>query len=489
MDFNDLLTVWADTPAISGAIWIVLIVASLYLARRPAHEFIGATGRLLERGLRLAARALHHGESMLARRNREVLLGMAAESTEREIEREFERVSTIVNRDLAEYPAVQRELSTIITEIDEDYRKATQVPPMPPPWSEAIEAVANIEAKDPMVAHVLDDIRGTLDKSSQRALKEYRRETRHRHGLLKRMLPYWRGLTQKLNSVSGQIVGLENRARKIDAHMQRYEGIRTGDDATVRTLSSSSLTQFLIASFVLVIATFGAIINFHLIALPMSEMVGGGSYIGPMKTADVAALVIIMVEITMGLFLMEALRITRLFPVIGALDDRKRRSMAWLAFVILFTLAGIEAALAYMRDMLAADSQALVGMLSSAGDTSDLSGEGVAGGVSGEAALRWIPAVGQMLLGFVLPFALTFVAIPLESFVHAARTVLGVVAIGLMRALATVLRVGAAISRGLARALIQAYDLVIFLPLAAERLARGARATRRGRPAGAGGAK
>jgi methyl-accepting chemotaxis protein len=57
------------------------------------------------------------------------------------------------------------------------------------------------------------------------------------------------------------------------------------------------LTQFFISSLVLVIAIFGGLINFQLIAMPMSEMVGGSSYIGPMKTSDIAALVIIMVVI------------------------------------------------------------------------------------------------------------------------------------------------------------------------------------------------
>src|SRR5690625_6517618 len=85
----------------------------------------------------------------------------------------------------------------------------------------------------------------------------------------------------------------------------------------------------------------------------MSEMVGGASYIGSVRTSDVAALVIIMVEITMGLFLLEALQITRLFPVIGSLDDTMRKRMAIAAFTILVIFASIEASLAYMRDLLA----------------------------------------------------------------------------------------------------------------------------------------
>lgn len=472
MQFHDLLTLWAESLAVSVAIWLILLIAVLYLARRPAHELLHAIGRTAERGFRVAARAVRRAEALLAQRNREVLLGMAAESVERDIEREFDRVATVVSRDLAGYPALQRELSQIITRIDEDYHASTQVPPMPPPWTQAIEAVAQVEAKDPMVASVLDDIRASLEKSSRRALDEYRGESAKRHQLLKRMLPYWRALSRKLREVSGQITGLEVRAGKIDTHMERYEGIRAEEDATVRTLSSSSLTQFLIAGIVLVIATFGAIINFYLIALPMSEMVGGNEYLGPMRVADVAALVIIMVEITMGLFLMESLRVTRLFPIIGALDDRMRRSIAWFAFTLLLILASVEAALAYMRDMLAADQEALIQMLSADGDE-------VVGGISGEATLRWIPAIGQMLLGFILPFALTFVAIPLESFIHAARTVLGVLAVAVLRGVATVLRVAGSVSRGLARVLIRFYDLLVFLPLAVERAIREAGNRRR----------
>src|SRR3989304_3399242 len=157
-----------------------------------------------------------------------------------------------------------------------------------------------------------------------------------------------------------------------------------------------------------------------LIALPMSEMVGGGSYIGPFKTSNVAAMVIIMVEATMGLFLMESLRITKLFPIIGSMEDKMRTRMIWVTFSILFILAAIESSLAYMRDMIAADVQALRQTLADV--------EGTAGRTD-----NWIPTVGQMVMGFILPFALAFVAIPLESFVHASRTVMGIVAIGFVR--------------------------------------------------------
>src|SRR5262249_56261708 len=104
-------------------------------------------------------------------------------------------------------------------------------------------------------------------------------------------------------------------------------------------------------------------INCTLMARPMAEMVGGTSFIGAVRTADIAALVIIMVEISMGLFLMESLRITRLFPVIGSLSDRMRRRMVLITFVILLFMASIEAGLAFMREVLLQDELATSALL------------------------------------------------------------------------------------------------------------------------------
>ena len=238
--------------------------------------------------------------------------------------------------------------------------------------------------------------------------------------------------------------------------MHSYEEIRNKDDSMARTLASSSLTQFFISTLVLIIAMFGGLINFQLIAMPMSEMVGGTSYIGPMKTSDIAALVIIMVEIAMGLFLMESLRITHLFPIIGSMDDKMRKRMVVITFSILAILATVEASLAYMRDLLAMDREAL---------TQSLAGASIV-----EAEFRWIPSLGQMIMGFILPFALAFVAIPLESFIHSLRTVLGMMAMAVLHSLAFTARLIGGSARQLSKMLISLYDILIMLPLGIERL-------------------
>ena len=221
---------------------------------------------------------------------------------------------------------------------------------------------------------------------------------------------------------------LLTRSAGVDRHMQEYEQIVKREDKAISVLSSSSLVQFFVSAMVLLVALGGAAINFSLIARPMAEMVGGTSFIGVFKTADIAALVIIMVEISMGLFLMESLRITRLFPVIGALPDKMRVRMIWITFSILLLLASIEAGLAYMREVLLQDELATSALLR-----------------GGEAAIEnnflWITTAAQMGMGFILPFALVFVAIPLETFMHSLRTVVGLAGIGLLRSLSLVLRV------------------------------------------------
>ena len=177
------------------------------------------------------------------------------------------------------------------------------------------------------------------------------------------MRPDWRKIQQTLGARRQERrQPLEPLGHDRPAHAG-IRGHRHGQDRAISVLSSSSLVNFFVSAFVLVIAIGGATINFSLIARPMAEMVGGTSLIGNFRTADIAALVIILVEISMGLFLMESLRITRLFPVIGALPDKTRVRMIWITFTILFLLASVEAGLAYMREVLLHDELATSALL------------------------------------------------------------------------------------------------------------------------------
>ena len=67
-----------------------------------------------------------------------------------------------------------------------------------------------------------------------------------------------------------------------------------------------------------------------------------------------------------------------------------------------------------------------------------------------------------MVMGFVLPFSLAFAAIPLESFISSSRTVAGIVAAGILRAIAFILQLIGNTGLYLGKFIISIYDLVIF---------------------------
>jgi len=443
------ITPW---PVISVLIWFALGVTVLYFSRRTAHQAIRTAASALSRGLRIAAHSVTHAQARLAARNRAVLLAAGREAKERVVEREFVRVANSVGKDLTNYPALHRALSESITRIEENHQSAVDVPPEAPGWVHAIEAVAALDTRNGK-DDVLTDIHKSLVKAHKEAMDEYREASGERHSLLRKMMPEWRQIQETLVRVNASVESLLTRASAVDRHMQEYQDIVRGEDRAVSTLSSSSVVQFFVSALVLVVAIGGAAINFSLIARPMAEMVGGTSYIGTFRTADVAALVIIMVEISMGLFLMESLRITRLFPVIGTLPDRMRVRMIWITFAILLLLASVEAGLAYMREVLLQDELATGALL-----------RGEKGGELQNEYL-WITTAAQMGMGFILPFALTFVAIPLETFIHSLRTVLGLVAIAGMRTLALLLRVLSSAVRHLGTLAQRLYDMPLFLPL------------------------
>ncbi|MGD8484223.1 MAG: hypothetical protein PVJ63_06270 [Thioalkalispiraceae bacterium] len=446
-----------SSPFLSGLIWFVLVVTVLFVARTHAHMGIKSLCRVVHNAMRITANSVMHAEKTLMQRNSEVLLAQGREAAERIVEREFDRVDATVRRDLAEYPALHRQLSEEITRIDEDYKESTEVPPTPPAWVKAVEAVAKIPSSkgDPMVGNVLEDIHQSLIKANTKATEEYRKSSHERHELLKGMMPQWRKVKQILDRVDKNINSLLTRSVTIDRHMDEYESIVKGTDRAERMLSSSSLTQFFISGLVLAIAIGGAMINFHLIARPMSEMVGGTNQIMGFQINNIAAMVIILIEMAMGIFLMESLRITRLFPIIGALNDKTRIRMVWAFFAMLFFLACVEAGLAFMREILMEEDAATRALLR----------DGEAAAVVSGSSYLWITTAAQMGMGFILPFALMFVAIPLESFVHSLRTVLGVMGVAALRGLAWFLRLLGNVAKFTGLTLVHIYDLIIFAPL------------------------
>lgn len=446
---NSFLQAIASIPVVYILPLIILVLITMYLARKAFHRTMATCGRIIYNAMRLSSSSVKLAEKRLQIRNREVLMSSGLEMAERKVEREFDRISAVVQRDLEGYPQIQRKINEDLLQLEEDYHNCGEIPQTLPDWVKVIDAIANIKPTgDRMVVNMLEEIHRTLEEQHKSAVDEHRRNVSKRHHILSRMTPTWRSMEKTLAGAQKTMAHLNQRTKKIDRYMDNYEKIRNRDDIAERQLSSSSLTQFFISGLVLAVAVIGAIINFNLVALPMSEMVGGASYIGVFKTSDVAGMFIVCLEIVVGVFLMDALRITRLFSIIGSMEDRKRKMIFWILLGMLTILAVVESSLAFMRDQIAADMELLR--------------QSLAGVETTDAATSNIPTLGQMIMGFILPFILTFVAIPFESFVSSSRTVIGVLASWALRAIAFVLRLLGNIGFYIARMVVNLYDLVIF---------------------------
>lgn len=449
---------WPDQVALSVLALFFLLTVFLYAARPPAHDIILSFCKLSGHALRYASRWLLHTAEGLRQRNKAVLIAYGLTEVGAQIEREFERTTALVRKELGEYPALQRKMMDELTRIEDDYLKCGEVPPPPPEWVDALSTIANLKSGGEIAKKLLEDLHKSVQKIHDRTISEYRRSYTGRHKILKSLMPLWRSVEKVVKNIDANMINLNGNAKTIDAQMARYEELSAHTDKSEHALAMSAFVQLGISTLVMLIAVGGAFINFKLIALPMSEMVGASDYITDnLRTSDVAALVLVLMEISMGLFLLEALGITRLFPTMSSMNDQMRKRIMWAALILLVILAGIESSLALMRDMLIADKAAMMHDLATIQP------------IPSDSILQHIPMVGQMVMGFVLPFVLAFVAIPLEVMVYSLRTVAGVILVMLLRGMSFVLRFAGMIVNRLGRICVNIYDITIVLPLLIER--------------------
>lgn len=457
MNLNSWLF-WPDSVALSVLALGILMVLFLYAARQPMHGVIHSTCNLIAHPTRLLSRWLFLSADNMQMRNQAVLLAHSQESVSAMLNTEFERVARLIRSEMQEFPTVQRKLMEEVTRIEEDYRRCGEVPAPPPEWVAALQSVSEIKSGGDIPRKLMEDINKSIQKIHDKTMTEYRRSCEERHRILKGMQPAWRSADKLLAQIDKKMITLHGNAKQIDDDMTKYAGMRAKSDKTEHALTVSAFVQLAISSLVMLIALGGAFINYKLIALPMSEMVGASDYItNNLKTSDVAALVIVLMEASMGLFLLESLRITQLFPKIASMEDGMRRRLMWASLIFLIILAAIESSLALMRDMLIADKAMLMRDLASAVPP-----------VS-DSLLANIPMAGQMIMGFVLPFALAFVAIPLESLVYSLRTVIGVLLVQTLRGSGFVLRFVGIVFRRISTVLELIYDVLIVIPLLIER--------------------
>ncbi len=454
--------VWPENPLASLAVIVIASMIFLWAARAPMQRLLTGLGHGISEGLESVGRRCLEASERLRERSREVLLAAGTRDAQARLDRELQRVDAGFSDQLGQFAGVHRRLDDQLLKVESDYQACGVAPPEVPGWSAAVEAIAGIPMTgDPNIQKVLEGIKKSSQEAERKALQAYRDDSARRHKSLAALLPCWkdiRGLLTKLrNSVD---LALES-SNRINSFVEDYEKIRQDSEESARALTYSAVKLFTVSLLVLGIALGGAFINFQLIALPMSELVPAGARVGGLPVATISALVLVLMEAALGIFIMDMLGVTELFPKLSTIPRSRRRLILWLGIGGLFFLASVESSLAVLREQIVEADAAL--KLSLAGEQ---------GRVVQAASQSSIPVVGQAVLGFILPWVLALVAVPLEMLLDSGRHVLASLSVWVLGALGHLFDALAHVTRHGTGVVSNLYDVVVSVPLRIESMIR-----------------
>lgn len=398
-------------PGLSIALWVGLSMIFLFFARVPMHMMIEALSDATAGGLRKLALWTKNTAQAMREKDRKVLLESGVAKIQGEILQEFSKIDMANTKSLSGYPTLQLKLDDSISRIERDYKDCGQVTPTAPGWSEVIESIARAQGStsDRIIEKMLAEIHKSAVSGEKKALSEFRDVAAKRHKILGSMAPVWRRVEKIGKEISKNVEKVIENSRNIDKYMTQYAKISAGEPESIDMLSSKVTKLFIISLIVIFVGLVGAFINFNLIALPMSELVPAGVRVAGMAVSEISALVIVTLELVLGIFLFEAIGVTHTFPQISNMTRGKRKIILYGSLFGLLFLSSVEASLAILRENLAEAKTAL-----------DISLAGGTASVSDNINSK-ITVIGQALLGFVLPWILAVIAIPLEMFIEASQ--------------------------------------------------------------------
>jgi hypothetical protein len=458
----ETLYLWPGSPLASIFVLWIGSVVFLWAARGAMLRLLHGLGDGLGDGLASLGRRASQAADELRERSREILLAAGTRDAQGRLDRELQRVDAGFSEQLGNYGRLQRRLDDTLLTLENDYQQGSVAPPDVPGWSSAVQAIANIPmAGDPSIQKVLEGIRKSSEDAEKKALHAYRADSTKRHKILGAMLPVWKDIRALLGKMQSSVsLALESSTR-INAFIEDYEKVRKDQDEAARALTFSAVKLFLVSAGVLAIAVGAAFINFQLIALPMSELVPAGARVGGMPVATISALVLVLMEAVLGIFLMDMLGITELFPKLSTIPRARRRMILWMGLSGLFFLAGVESSLAVLREQIV-EAEA----------TLKLSLAGSEGRVVQSASESMIPVVGQAVLGFILPWILALVAVPLEMLLDSGRHVFASLGVLLFRIAGAIAGAGGHVAHHLTSLVTSGYDVYIAIPLRIESMVR-----------------
>ena len=444
------LSYWTQTgPAASAVVaaWLVL-----YLGRPSFHKGVRALGRFMRHPLRLAAHFVRAAAGDIRRRNGALMQAQARAEAALEIEREWARLDEVVRRDVQGFPALQEVLQRQIEQWETEFARSGEIPQASPEWTKALSAVARLKTGDDGVGERIQaGFQAFVQKAQADALSERRKVVAERHRQLARAQRMWQVVARNLERVDNRLSRVAESAFSIHEAVERYQGLCERTPVFDRALVTSAASRLLVAGFVLVVAAGGAFMNAHLMEAPLRWLgIGGDLALAGHPASEIAAAVLIAVEVVAGIVLFDALDVTHLFGVVAILPSRTRRRAAGGALGLLMTLAALQAVLAFVRE----NAVQVMPMVK---------------GVAVPDLPLW-QTVAEVLLAFVLPSLMALVAIPLEAFIYSLRAVTGVLVEALVRVLAFTLRLAERLLAAAVDTLTALYDLLILPPLLLERV-------------------
>jgi len=449
------LYIWPDMPFLSVATLVAVSMIFLYLARTPLHLALQSLDDGIAGGLTKISNWLKSLVEKMREKNKKVLLESSIADFEQKIAHEFKRVEIGYTKHLADYPKLHLKLDENIANIAADFENCSQAVPEAPGWNEAVKSIASMKGAasgDRIIEKMLKELHKSAVEGEKAALAELRKTSAKRHKILSGIAPIWKNILKSMDTVNTKISLALETSNKIQKYMKDYDSIVKGGADSIDMLSAKTSKLFIFSLLIIIIAGFGAFINFNLIALPMSELVPAGTRVLGLQVSDVSALVIVMLEIVLGIFLMEAIGITNIFPQISSMTVGKRRILLYASLIFLFFLASVEAALAVLRENIAetnaATTQALAGKTATTSDADNSN----------------ITTIGQATLGFTLPWILAMVAVPLEMLIESSQHVLNKLLILIILLFGYLIGMTGHLISTIMKIIIHVYDAYIIIP-------------------------
>jgi hypothetical protein len=228
------------------------------------------------------------------------------------------------------------------------------------------------------------------------------------------------------------VAGAVSTATRVNTYIDQYSRMRDGDHAAAREISYSATKRFGIALLALGASAAAGFASWQLLAAPLAELLPEGARVGGASLAGLAALAVVAVEVALGVFATDLMGVTELLPRLGRFTATRRRVLLAAALANLLLLACAGAALAEPG-----------------------------------------------LLGFVFPWLLAGLAVPLETFFESGRQVAMHASALLVSGLGSLALASGRMARTLSEMLASLYDAYVSIPLRIERAVKSGPSRRR----------